>query len=376
MAGGDDQERTEEPTPKKLNDAKKKGQLPRSKDLGTAFVLIFSAVAILIQGKALGIALANVMARSLSISRDESYDLTKMFAIWAELGPELVAPIATIFFIILMAAFVGNSLLGGFNFSSEAMMPKASKLNPGKGLVRMFGPKAAVELGKSLLKFFTVAGVAYFILHAFFMDILHLGIEQLPNNIYSAVEMLAWVFLALACSTFIIAVVDAPYQMYSHTKQLRMTKQEIKDEYKDTEGSPEIKARIRRTQREMSQRRMMADVPTADVIVTNPTHFSVAIKYDQDKWATPLIVAAGVDQLAMHIRTIAKENEVPIIQSPMLARSLYYNCEVGDEVPEQLFVAVAQVLAYVYQLNQFKKRKGSRPKPLAKELPIPPDFRR
>ncbi len=373
---GDDQERTEEPTPKKLADAKKKGQLPRSKDLGTAFVLVFSAVAILVQGKAMGLALAEVMTRTLSLNRDESYDTTKMFAIWAEVGPQLVAPLATIFFIILMAAFVGNSLLGGFNFSSEAMMPKASKLNPGKGLVRMFGPKAAVELAKSLLKFFTVAGVAYFILTAFFMDILHLGIEQLPMNIYSALEMLAWVFFAISCSTCIIALVDAPYQMHTHTKQLRMTKQEIKDEYKDTEGSPEIKARIRRTQREMSQRRMMSDVPTADVIVTNPTHYSVAIKYDQDSLSAPMVVAAGIDQLAMHIRTIAKENDVPIIQSPMLARSLYYNTEVGDEVPEQLFVAVAQVLAYVYQLDQFKRRKGSRPKPLAKELPIPPDFRR
>lgn len=371
-----DQERTEEPTPKKLADAKKKGQLPRSKDLGTTFVLVASAVGILLQGKQMGIAMAEIMERSLTLNRDESYDETKMFAIWAEVTPQLVAPLAIIFFIVLIAAFVGNSLLGGFNFSTEAMMPKASKLNPGKGLVRMFGPKAAVELGKSLLKFFTVAGVAYFILDIFFMDILHLGIEQIPLSIYSASEMLAWVFLALTCSTFIIAMVDAPYQMHSHTKQLKMTLQEVKDEYKDTEGSPEIKARIRRTQREMSQRRMMADVPTADVIVTNPTHFSVAIKYKQDEMPAPMVVAAGIDQLAMHIRTIAKENDVPVLESPMLARSLYYNTEVGDEVPEQLFVAVAQVLAYVFQLAQFKKRKGTRPKPLAKELPIPPEFRR
>lgn len=371
-----DQERTEDPTGKKLGDARKKGQIARSKDMGTAFVLIASAVAILLQGQPLATAIANVMKRTLSLSRDDSFDPIKMFTIFGEVGGALVEPIATIFFIILMAAFIGNSLLGGFNLSAEAMMPKFSKLSPAKGIVRMFGPKAAVELAKSLLKFFTVAGAAYFILTSFFEDILRLGIEAVPMNIIDAVELLSWVFLALACSTFIIAAVDAPYQVYSHTKQLRMTKQEVKDEYKDTEGSPEIKARIRRTQREMSQRRMMADVPTADVIVTNPTHYSVAIKYDQDGGFAPRIIASGIDQLAMHIRTIGKENDVTIIESPMLARSLYYNGEVGDEIPQQLFVAVAQVLAYVYQLDLFKKRRGTRPKALAKELPIPPDFRR
>ena len=255
-------------------------------------------------------------------------------------------------------------------------MPKASKMSPAKGIVRMFGPKAAVELAKSFLKFFTVAGVAYFILTAFFPDILHLGIEATPFNIYSAIELLAWAFLGISTSLLLIAAVDAPYQVYTHNKQLKMTKQEVKDEYKDSEGSPEIKARIRRTQREMSQRRMMAEVPTADVVVTNPTHYSVAIRYDQQMSGAPKVVAKGADQMAFHIRTIAKEHDVPVIESPMLARSLYYTTEIDDEVPEQLFVAVAQVLAYVFQLSQFKARKGRRPTPLKKNLPIPPEFKR
>ncbi|NQZ09107.1 MAG: flagellar biosynthesis protein FlhB [Algicola sp.] len=371
-----DMEKTEEPTGKKIEDARKKGQIARSKDLGTAFVLIFSAIAILIQGKELGTGLANIMTRALSLNRDETYDTTMMFSIWAEVGGELVAPMATIFFIILMAAFIGNSLLGGFNLSAEAMMPKASKMSPAKGIKRMFGPKAAVELIKSLLKFFVVSGVAYFILISFFEDILHLGIETIPYNIYSAIELLAWVFLGISCSLFVIAAVDAPYQVYSHNKQLKMTKQEVKDEHKDQEGSPEIKARIRRVQREMSQRRMMADVPTADVIVTNPTHYSVAIKYDQETFVAPMMVAKGADQMAFHIRTIGKEHDVPIIQSPMLARALYYGGEVGEQIPDKLFVAVAQVLAFIFQMNEFKKRKGQRPKPLSKNLPIPPDMRR
>ncbi|MCJ8275150.1 MAG: EscU/YscU/HrcU family type III secretion system export apparatus switch protein, partial [Psychrosphaera sp.] len=211
-----DMEKTEEPTGKKIEDARKKGQIARSKDLGTAFVLIFSAIAILIQGKELGTGLANIMTRALSLNRDETYDTTMMFSIWAEVGGQLVAPMATIFFIILMAAFIGNSLLGGFNLSAEAMMPKASKMSPAKGLKRMFGPKAVVELIKSLLKFFVVSGVAYFILIYFFPDILHLGIETIPYNIYSAIELLAWVFLGISCSLFVIAAVDAPYQVYSH----------------------------------------------------------------------------------------------------------------------------------------------------------------
>jgi flagellar biosynthetic protein FlhB len=371
-----DMEKTEEPTGKKIEDARKKGQIARSKDLGTAFVLIFSAIAILIQGEELGIAMANIMTRALSLNRDETYDTTMMFSIWAEVGGELAAPMATIFFIILMAAFIGNSLLGGFNLSAEAMMPKASKMSPAKGIVRMFGPKAGVELIKSLLKFFVVSGVAYFILVYFFPDILHLGIETVPYNIYSAMELLAWVFLGISCSLFVIAAIDAPYQVYSHNKQLKMTKQEVKDEYKDQEGSPEIKARIRRTQREMSQRRMMADVPTADVIVTNPTHYSVALMYDQKTCVAPMMVAKGVDQMAFHIRTIGKEHDVAIIESPMLARALYYGGEVGEQVPHKLFVAVAQVLAFIFQMNEFKKRKASRPKPLSRNLPIPPDMRR
>ena len=235
--------------------------------------------------------------------------------------------------------------------------------------------KQAVELGKALLKFFVVSGVAYFILTAYFNDILHLGIETVPFNIYQSLELLAWIFLALALSLTLIAIVDAPYQVHSHTKELKMTKQEVKDEYKDTEGNPEIKGRIRRVQREMSQRRMMADVPTADVVVTNPTHYSVAIKYDQDEYPVPRVIAKGTDHLAIHIRTIAKENDVPIIESPMLARSLYHVTEVGDDIPDQLFVAVAQVLAYIYQMDQYKKRKGRKPTPLARELPIPKEFR-
>ena len=266
-------------------------------------------------------------------------------------------------------------MLGGMSFSMEAMAPKLNRLSPIEGFKRMFGVKAIVEFIKSLLKFLVVFIVAYLLLHSLFDEILSLSLEAVPLNFKHATDMLLWMFLALALSIGIIAAIDAPYQTWEHNRQLKMTKQEVKDEFKNTEGSPEIKGRIRRTQYEMSQRRMMQDVPDSDVVITNPTHYSIALKYDVNSGGAPQLVAKGIDEMAMHIRTIAKEHQVEIIQSPALARSLYYTAEVNEDIPEELFAAVAQVLAFVYQLNEHKKGKGKRPVPLAKNLPIPDEFK-
>lgn len=375
MAEDSGAEKTEQPTPKKLQDAAKKGQIARSKDLGTSFVLISSAAAMLMFGKMLAVGVLNVGQRMMHLDQKDMFETNSMFTAWSEVGQELLPPLAAIFAFILVAAFIGNCLLGGFNFSWEAAGPKASKMSPLKGFKRMFGLQALVELGKAILKVAVVVTVAYLLLKLFFMDIMALSLMSEPNNIESALYVLAWLFLGLCSSTFIIAVVDAPYQVWNHTKQLKMSLQEIKDEHKNSEGSPEIKARIRRTQMQMSMKRMMQEVPTADVIVTNPTHFAVALKYDQGKFRAPVVVAKGVDEVAMHIRKIGNEHKVPVIESPALARSIFYTTELDHPIPEQLFAAVAQVLAYVYQLKMYKKGKGSRPKNLARELPIPADYR-
>jgi flagellar biosynthetic protein FlhB len=298
-----------------------------------------------------------------------------MFTAWGEAGKEIIGPLSGIFVFILVAGFIGNTLLGGFNFSWEAAGPKASKMSPLQGFKRMFGLQALVMLGKSILKVAVVAGVAYLLLKMFFMDIMALSLMSEPNNIESALYYLAWLFLGLCASISVIALVDAPYQKWHHTNQLKMSLQEIKDEHKNSEGSPETKGRIRRTQMQMSMKRMMQQVPTADVIVTNPTHYAVALKYDQGKFRAPAVVAKGVDEIAMHIRKIANEHKIPVIESPALARSIYYTTKLDHPIPEQLFAAVAQVLAYVYQLKMYRKGKGSRPKNLAKDLPIPSDFR-
>jgi flagellar biosynthetic protein FlhB len=371
MAEDSGQERTEEPTDKKVRESRRKGQVARSKELGTTFVLIFSAIALLLYGPAIAKGLYNIMGRGLTLNRNETYDTTKMFAVWGEMFSELLFPMAMFVFIISIAGIVGNTLLGGFNFSWEAMMPKASKMSPMKGVKRMLGPQAAIELLKSILKFILVAGFAILLIQTFFYEILHLSIEQIPNSIIHALEILAWMFLALSCTMIVISAIDAPYQSYNHHKQLKMTLQEVKDEHKNSEGDPQIKARIRRTQREMSQRRMMQDVPDADVVVTNPTHYSVALKYDTEKAGAPIVLAKGVDELAMQIRKIAKGNEVPIVESPILTRSLYHTTEVGHQIPDQLFTAVAQVLAYVFQLKRYQKGRGRKPTKLSNNLPIP-----
>ena len=375
MADSDSGERTEEPTAKKLSEARKKGQIARSKEFGTMFVLISSACALLVVGDYLVLNLSRMMKRMFSFTREEVMDTKNIFHIVGEVLIGVMYPMLWIFAIITLAAFVGNILLGGFNFSWEAMTPKASKLSPLQGFKRMFGAQAAVEFIKSLLKFFVVFFVAITLLSVLFEEILSLSLEAAPTNFGHAVEMLLWMFLALACSLAIIAAVDAPYQVWNHTRQLKMTKQEVKDEMKNTEGSPEIKGRIRRAQYEMSQRRMMQDVPQADVVITNPTHYSVALKYDAEQGGAPMMIAKGADQMAIHIRTIAKEHGVEILQSPALARSLYYTAEVNDEIPEALFAAVAQVLAFIFQLRAHRSGKGRRPVSLAKNLPIPDDYR-
>mgnify|MGYP000454043807 FL=1 len=375
MAESDSGEKTEEPTAKKLSDARKKGQIARSKDLGTMFVLVGSAFAMMVMGSALVDALSTTMKRLFSLSRRETMDPPALAGIISDGASNIIFPMLAIFFIIMLAAFIGNTMLGGMAFSWEAMAPKANRLSPLAGFKRMFGVQAAVELLKSILKFFVVFIVAFLLLSGLFEQILGLSLEAIPLNFGHAVNMLLWMFLALALSIGIIVAIDAPYQVWNHTRQLKMTKQEIKDEFKNTEGNPEIKGRIKQTQYEMSQRRMMSEVPNSDVVITNPTHYSIALKYDPNVGGAPVLVAKGLDEMAMHIRTIAKEHGVEIVQAPALARSLYYTADVDQDIPEELYAAVAQVLAFIFQLNEHKKGRAKRPIPIAKNLPIPEEFK-
>ena len=375
MAESDGQERTEDATPKRLQQAKEKGQVARSKELASASVLIVGAIALMWFGESMAKALFETMQRLFSLSREEVFDATKLLEIAGGALVNLLFPLFLILITLFVAAVIGAAGVGGINFSMQAAMPKASKLNPLSGIKRMFGLQSWVELLKSILKVALVSGMAVYLIQASQHDLMQLSMEVYPQNIFHALDILLNFILLISCSLLIVVAIDIPFQIWQHADQLKMTKQEIKDEHKDTEGKPEVKGRIRMLQREAAQRRMMADVPQADVIVTNPEHFSVALRYKQNQDKAPVVVAKGVDHMAMKIREIARENDIYIVPAPPLARALYHTTELEQQIPDGLFTAVAQVLAYVFQLKQYRKRGGERPKLQDSNMPIPPDLR-
>ncbi len=376
MADSDSSEKTEDPTGKKLEDTRKKGQIARSRELSTTLVLVVSAFMFLFVGGWIAESVFKLTQRMFVLSRDETYDTTHMFGAWGEAISTVSVPVLLYMTVAMLAGIYGSIALGGYNFTWEGAKFKGSKMSPLSGFKRMFGMNGLVELIKSIAKVVVIVGMALGALLFFEDEALHLDLELYPGNIFHALDMLKWAFIMLVCGMIPIALIDVPYQIYKHNKEIKMTKQEVKDERKNSEGDPLVKGRIRRLQYQAATKRMMQEVPQADVVVTNPTHYSVAIKYDDSGNRAPVVVAKGTDELAMHIRKIATANDVPLIPSPMLARAVYYSTEIDGEVPKALFMAVAQVLAHVYQLKAHRAGKGKRPKPLKRDLPIPPELRR
>jgi len=371
------QDKTEDPTDKRKRTAREKGEIARSKELNTVSVTLAGAGALLAFGGNLAETLMTLMRMNFSLTREVLVDERSMgqfllasgkMAIWA------VQPILVLLFVI---AFVSSILLGGFIFSGSLLQPKFSRMNPLSGIKRMFSLNSLTELLKAVAKFFMILVVALVVLSNDRQALLAIANEPLEQAIIHSVQVVGWSALWMAAGLLIIAAADVPFQLYQTHKKLKMTKQEVKDEYKDSEGKPEVKQRIRQLQREVSQRRMMAAVPEADVIITNPTHYAVALKYDPEQGgAAPLLLAKGTDFIALKIREIAVEHKVQILESPALARAIYYATEVEQEIPAGLYLAVAQVLAYVFQIRQYRSGKGKRPEPLKEDLPIPPDLRR
>ena len=370
------QDKTEDPTEKKKKDAREKGEIARSKELNTLAIMLAGSAALLIFGGALAQEMMDLMRMNFSLSREVILDQRSMGAFLLHSGLIALLAIQPVMITLLLAALIGPISLGGWLFSAGTMAPKFSRMNPGAGLKRMFSSKAVVELLKALAKFFIILFVALAVLSSDIDDLLRIAHEPLDMAIIHSLQVVGWSSLWMACGLIIIAAVDVPVQLWESAKKLKMTKQEVRDEHKDQEGRPEVKQRIRQLQREMSQRRMMAAIPDADVVITNPTHYAVALKYDPDKGGAPMLVAKGSDFLALKMREIAVANNVLLLDSPALARSIYYSTELDQEIPGGLYLAVAQVLAYVYQIRQYKAGKGKRPDPLKDDLPIPPDLRR
>ncbi|BFM11754.1 flagellar biosynthesis protein FlhB [Simiduia litorea] len=368
------QEKTEEATPRKLEKAREDGQVPRSKELTTTVLLVTGTLALLASGEFLVKKLVKVFNHNMLLERATIFDTSQMLTHIGVAMFDAILGLAPLFLALAIAAFVGPIALGGWLVSTKALMPKLNRMSLLEGLKRMFSIKSIVELLKAIAKVGVILTLAIVLLKALRSELLGLASEAIMPAIAHAAWLAIIAAIILSASTFLIAVVDVPFQIWDHAKKLRMSMQDIKDEYKDTEGKPEVKSRVRQLQREMANARMMSAVPEADVIITNPTHYSVALKYDPDTMATPVLVAKGVDFTALKIREIANAHHIEVVESPPLARSIYNTTEVDSEVPAGLFVAVAQVLAYVFQIRNYRRGKGAKPKKPS-GIQIPPNLR-
>lgn len=367
------QERTEEATPKRQKELREKGQVARSKDLNTTILLVATGLAFILFG-------ANAVEQLVKIFQIGLAPDPKLLlqddgiVIILKAGMQsILALLIPILLISLVAIFIGPLIVGRWVFATENIKPKLERLDPIKGLMKIFSVKALMEVLKSVLKFSLVLMMALLLFYVFFEEILLLSSRYLEVGLKEFSSILQISFFALTGSLIIIALIDVPFQIAQHNKQVKMTKQEVKDESKETEGNPEVKSKLAQLRKELSKRRMMNNVPEADVIITNPTHFAVALKYDDKKMKAPILVAKGADNIAAKIRQIGDHHKIPIVQMPLLARAVFYNTEIDDEIPSALYVACAQVLAYVYKLKMYKKGKMAKPK-LPDNLSIPSEM--
>lgn len=368
------QEKTEEATPRRKQKAREDGQVPRSKELTTTAVLLAGTVGLWLFGGVMAQNLMTVLRHNFAIERAHIFDPQQMLAHLAYSFGQALWSLAPLFGMLLLAAALGPVALGGWLFSGKALAPKLNRIDPVSGFKRMFSLKSLIELAKSIGKVAVVVAVAFLTLAFFQNELVNLSRENLLASIDHSLDISLWAAILISCSTIAIVLIDVPFQIWDFNKKLKMSKQDVKDEMKDSEGKPEVKGRIRQLQREMANKRMMANVPEADVVITNPTHYSVALKYDPDSMNTPVVLAKGVDQVALKIREIASAHKVETLRSPVLARAVYHTTDVDEPIPQGLYVAVAQVLAYIFQLRNWRRGYGQRPD-FPTHLDIPREMR-
>ena len=368
----DGSEKTESASSKKLQDARNKGNLPRSKDLSSALLLIVAAATIYGTGTLLVRDLAVLFDFNFLVERADVFDLSRMVFHLYESVVAMMDSMVLLMSVLAVAGIVGSIALGGLNFSWEPLTPKLSKMSPIAGLKRMFSVQSLVELFKSIAKVTLVGLISVLVVNYFLPETLGLTFQSIQLAIAHGIDIVIWSFVFVTLALALIAAIDVPFQVWSHKEKLKMTKQEVKDEYKQQEGDPLVRGRIRQMQRQAAMNRMMSDVPSADVIITNPTHFSVALKYDQAGGAAPVLLAKGGDFIALKIREVGNHYDIPVIQSPALARAIYHHTEIGDEIPQGLFKVVAQLLAYVYQLRN--ARMGAPRPETMPNLDVPDEF--
>ena len=363
------QERTEQPTERRLQEARKKGQVPRSKELNTMLSLLLASISLLVFGGYISQNLMQISVEGFSIPRELAFDTAQLPFQFMYMASQALLALSPFIAIMLVSVFAGPLLMGGWSFSLESISFKLEKLDPIKGLARIFSLKSLVELAKALAKFVLLLGAAILVFFSIDQELLSLSSMTPKAAGLEAATILVQVLLILSATMILIVALDVPFELWNHSKQLRMTKQEIKDEMKETDGNPQVKQRIRTLQRQLAEGRMMEDVKTADVVITNPTHYAVALQYLDRPGSAPKVVAKGKDLTALRIRSIAADCDIPIFEAPPLARALYRSTEIGYEIPHVLYMAVARVLAYVFQLKSATPTDYV-PKPTDFDIPV------
>jgi len=360
------QDRTEQPTPKRREDSRKKGDVPRSRELTMTGVMIAGSASLLFMSGPMADKVGRTFAQSFRLDRENLFDAAFLPKALASALENVAVGLLPLAIVLIIAVFASAVLIGGWSFSMKAAAFKGQRINPVNGFKRIFSANSVVELTKALAKFGVILAIAVFWLWSSVDELLVLGREPIQSAIPNALQISALSLLVVSTGLIVIAGIDVPFQIWNHQKKLRMTRTEVRDEFKETEGRPEVKSRIRMLQQQAATRRMMDDVPTADVVITNPTHFAIAIRYDDEHMGAPKVVAKGRGEIAARIREIAAENRVPLFSAPPLARALYRSTKIGQEIPSGLYTAVAQVLAYIFRL-----RDGLKPGQAFPEKPDP-----
>ncbi|MCB1956154.1 MAG: flagellar type III secretion system protein FlhB [Rhodocyclaceae bacterium] len=370
MAEESDLEKTEDATPRRLEQARSEGQVPQSRELSTFLVTMSGVTAIWILGDWLSERMEGIVRRSFTLTRAEVFDPSEMGSMLGRLGSEAILTLAPLMAILLVASVAGPLMLGGFVVAPKVLRLDLTRLDPLKGLERMFSLHGVAELVKAVLKALLVGGVGSAVMWRSRGELFALLSQPLETGMVSFSQLVLFSALLITASLALLALMDVPFQLWQYHRRLRMSKEDVRQEAKETEGDPQIKARIRGMQREMARRRMMTRVPEADVIVTNPTHFSVALKYDAGQHGAPVVIAKGRNVIALKIRELGAEHNVPLLEAPPLARALYKHCELEQAIPAALYTAVAEVMAYVYQLNHFHAA-GGLPPTAPDDIPVP-----
>jgi len=369
MAEESDLERTEAASARRLEQAREEGQVPRSREVGAFLVLVVAATAFWLMGPWMVQRVSGIVRRGLVFDHQQARDPSLMLVRLADIALDALFSFAPLFAALVVAALLSPFFLGSWNFSAQALQPDLSRLDPLKGLARLVSWSGLAELLKAVAKASLVGGVAVWVLWSEQGELLAMFAQSIQVGLSSAGHMLSFSFFAMVAVMLLIVAVDVPFQLWQYHDKLKMSHQEVKQEGKELEGNPEVKGRIRQLQREAARKRMMAAVPAADVIVTNPTHYAVALAY-KSGMSAPKVLAKGMGEVALKIRQVAADAGVPMIEAAPLARALHRHVDLDQEIPSALYAAVAEVLAYVYQLANWRQTGGSFPQP-PQAIPVP-----